>query len=88
MYPIPVLFNLCGETIVRIVDTNLNDRTGCIFGGRALWNIRYADDTTLIAQSRQELITLASEVLKASRKLDCTSSQSRHILCLMLIASL
>jgi len=31
------------------------NRGRCIVGGRAIWNLRYADDTTLLATSLEEL---------------------------------
>jgi hypothetical protein len=51
----PLLFNACGEYIMRRVQEELQDRSGCIIGGQAIWNVRYADDIALIASSKEEL---------------------------------
>lgn len=34
--------------------------------GRNIWSIRYADDTTLLANSREALMDMAEELRKAS----------------------
>ena len=62
----PMLFNARGEAIMRQVEESLSDRSGCIIGGRAIWNIRYADDTTLIARSKSELEKQAVELSRCS----------------------
>ena len=42
---------------MRILESEIGlpERAGCIIGGRSVWNLRYADDTTLIARSCNEL---------------------------------
>ena len=62
----PMLFNACGESIMRQVNEAVDERPGCIVGGRAIWNIRYADDTTLIAGSKTELEKQAVELERCS----------------------
>ncbi|PIK60804.1 endonuclease-reverse transcriptase [Apostichopus japonicus] len=62
----PLLFNACGEAILRQVKETLDERSGSIVGGRAIWNIRYADDTTLIARSKTKLEKQAVELEKCS----------------------
>ena len=62
----PLLFNACGEAIMRQVEETLKDRPGCIIGGRAIWNIRFADDTALIGRSKKELEKQAQELEKCS----------------------
>ena len=62
----PLLFNACGEAIMRQVKETLDERSGSIIGGRAIWNIRYADDTTLLACSKEELEKQAEELEKCS----------------------
>ena len=62
----PLLFNACGEAIMRQVKEKLDERSGSIVGGRAIWNIRYADDTTLLARSKTELEKQALELQKCS----------------------
>jgi hypothetical protein len=64
----PMLFNLCGEMIMRMVAEDLDDRKGCTIGGRDIWNLRYADDTTLIATSHDELVKQAESLRKHSLK--------------------
>ena len=50
----PCLFNLYAEYIMR--NTGLEEtQTGIKIAGRNINNLRYADDTTLIAESREEL---------------------------------
>ena len=62
----PLLFNVIGEHIMRRVESNLPERSGKVIGGRALWNIRYADDTTLIGNKRREMIEMAEQLRQAS----------------------
>ena len=50
----PCLFNLCAEYIMR--NTGLEEaQAGTKIEGRNLNNFRYADDTTLMAESEEEL---------------------------------
>ncbi len=58
---------VCGEDIMRQVQGTLDDRSGCIIGGRAIWNIRYADDSTLLARKKSDLEQQASELDRCSR---------------------
>ena len=62
----PLLFNACGETIMRQVEETLDERPGSVIGGRSIWNLRYADDSTLLARSKQELEKQAVELEKCS----------------------
>ena len=50
----PDLFNLYSETILR----NLEDISGLKVNGENLNNLRYADDTVLIAESERQLQSL------------------------------
>jgi len=59
----PLLFNMIGEKIMREVEERLEERSGKIVGGRSIWNIRYADDTTMVSRSREECSRMG-EVLK------------------------
>ena len=53
----PCLFNLYGEYIVR--NTGLEEaQAGIKIAGRNINNLRYADDTTLMAESEEELKSL------------------------------
>ena len=52
----PCLFNFYAEYIVR--NTGLEEaQAGIKFAGRNINNLRYADDTTLMAESEEELKT-------------------------------
>lgn len=61
----PLLFNIYGEWIMRKA---LEGRNGGItFGGRKISNLRYADDTTIIASSEEELTELFQKIENISR---------------------
>ena len=63
----PCLFNLYTEYIVR--NTGLEEsQAGIKIAGRNINNLRYADDTTLIAQSEEELKSLLMKVKEESEK--------------------
>ena len=44
-------------------------QAGIKIGGRSIKNLRYADDTTLMAESEEELKSLLMNVKKESEKL-------------------
>ena len=51
-HPLTGLFNLCVEHIMR--NARLGElQTGNKIGGRNINNLRYADDTTLVAESEE-----------------------------------
>ena len=59
----PCLFNFHAEYIMR--NTGLNEaQAGIKIAGRNINNLRYADDTTLIAQRKEELKSLLMKVKK------------------------
>ena len=59
----PCLFNLYAEYIMR--NTGLDEaQAGIKIAGRNVNNLRYADDTTLIAESEKELKSLLMKVKK------------------------
>ena len=63
----PCLFNLYIEYIVR--NTGLEEaQAGIKITGRNINNIRYADDTTLMAESEEELKRLLMKVKVESKK--------------------
>ena len=63
----PCLFNLYAEYIMW--NAGLDEaQTGIKFAGRDTNNLRYADDTTLIAESEEELKSLLMKVKKESEK--------------------
>ena len=60
------LFNLCAEYIMR--NAGLEEaQAGIRISGRNINNLRYADDTTLMAESKEELKSLLMKV-KEERK--------------------
>ena len=57
----PCLLNFCAEYIMR--DAELDDSQGGIKdSGRNIYHLRYADDTTLMKQSEEELKSLLRRV--------------------------
>ena len=63
----PYLFNLYAEYITR--NTGLEEaQAGIKIAGRNINNLRYADDTTLMAESEEELKILLMKVKKESEK--------------------
>ena len=61
------LFNLYAEYIMR--NTGLEEaQTGIKIAGRNINNLRYADDTTLMAESEAELKSLLMKVKEESEK--------------------
>ena len=64
----PGLFNLYAEYIVR--NTGLNEaQAGIKIARRNINNLRYADDTTLMAEGEEELKSLLMKVKEESEKL-------------------
>ena len=64
----PCLFNFYAEYIMR--NTGLEDAQGGIkTAGRNINNLRYADGTTLMAESEGELKSLLMKVKEESKKL-------------------
>ena len=62
------LFNLHAEYIMR--NTGLEEaQAGIKIAGRNINNFRYADDTTLMAESEEELKSLLMKVKEESEKL-------------------
>ena len=63
----PCLFNLYAEYIKR--NAGLEEtQAGIKFAGRNINNLRYADDTTLMAESKEELKSLLMKVKEESEK--------------------
>ena len=64
----PCLYNLYAEYIMR--NAGLEEAQGGIkIAGRNLNNLRYADDTTLMAESEEELKSLLMKVKEESEKI-------------------
>ena len=62
----PGLFNIYyNENIMRNANLDLYEQ-GIIIGGRKVNNLRYADDTTLIARSKEDLHQLIKHVKESS----------------------
>ena len=63
----PCLFNFYAEYIMR--NTGLEEaHAGIKIAGRNINNLRYADDTTLMAESKEELKSLLMKVKEESGK--------------------
>ena len=64
----PCLFKLCAEYIMR--NAGLDEaQTAINIAGRNINNLRHADDTTLMAESEEELKNLLMKVKEESKKL-------------------
>ena len=64
----PCLFNLYTEDIMR--NTGLDElQAGIKIGGRNISNLRYADDTTLMAESEEEPKSLLMRVKERVKEL-------------------
>ena len=63
----PCLFNFSAENIMR--NARLDEaQTGLKIAGGNINNLRYADDTTLMTESKEELKSLLMEVKEESEK--------------------
>ena len=63
----PCLLNLYAENIMR--NAGLDEaQAGIKFAGKIINNLRYADDTTLMAESEEELKSLLKKVKEESEK--------------------
>ena len=73
----PCLFNLYAECIKR--NTGLDEaQAGVKIAGRNINNLRYADDTTLMAESKEELKSLLIKVKEKSEKVGLKLSIWSH----------
>ena len=63
----PCLFNLYAEYIIRNARLDEAEAESKV-AGRNINNLRYADDTTLIAESEEELKSLLMKVKEESEK--------------------
>ena len=67
MYILSLLFNLYAEYIMR--NSGLDEaQAGIKIAGRNINNLRYADDTTLMAEREEELKSLLMKVKVESEK--------------------
>ena len=68
LYTVTCLFNLYSEYIMR--NARLDEaQAGIKIAGRNINNLRYADDTTLMAESEEELKIFLMKVKEESEKL-------------------
>ena len=65
----PCLFNLYAECILRHAGLE-EAHAGIKTAGRNINNLRYADDTTLMAEGKKELKSLLKKVKEESEKVD------------------
>ena len=72
----PDLFNLYSETVLREIE----DLNGLIISGHNVTNLRYADDTILIAVSEEKIQTLLDRVIVESEKMGLILNQ-KHTVC-------
>ena len=82
----PCLFNLYADYIMR--SAGLEEAKGGIkIAGRNINHLRYADDTTLMAESEEELKSLLMKVKEESKKVG-VSSTFRKLRSWLLVPSL
>ena len=73
----PCLFNLYAEHIMR--NAGLDEaQAGIKIAGRNVNNFRYADDTTLMAESEEELKSLLMKVKEESEKVGLKTQHSEN----------
>ena len=63
----PCLFNLYAEYIIQNIGLD-EAQVGIKCFGRSINNLRYADDTTIMAESKEELKSLLMKVKEESEK--------------------
>ena len=64
----PCLFNFCAEYILGNARLD-KSQAGIKIAGRNVNNLRYADDTNLMAESKEELKSLLMKLKEESKKL-------------------
>ena len=64
---LPCLFNFCAEHIIRKAGLE-EAQAGNKIAGRNISNLRYEDDTTLMAESEEELTSLLMKGKEQSEK--------------------
>ena len=83
---VPCLFNLHADYIMRNARLD-EEQTGIKVAGRNINNLRYTDDTTLMAESEEELKSLLMSVKeeseKAGLKLNIQKLRSWHLVPLL-----
>ena len=72
----PCLFNFSAEYIMR--NAGLEEaQAGIEIAGRNINNLRYADDTTLMAESEEELRSLLMQVKEESEKVGLKQNKTK-----------
>ena len=71
----PCLFNLYAEYIMRNAELE-EAQAGINIAGRNINNFRYADDSTLMAESEEELKSLLMKVKEESEKVKTQQSEN------------
>ena len=74
----PCLFNLYAEYIIPNARLD-RAQAGIKIAGRNINNLRYADDTTLMAESEEELKSLLMKVKEESEKTGLTTIAMKRI---------
>ena len=73
----PCLFNVYAEYIMR--NAGLEEaQAGIKISGRNINNLRYADDTTFMAESEEELKSLLMKVKEESEKVELKAQHSKN----------
>ena len=75
----PCLFNFYAEYIMRNAGLD-ESQAGIKIAGRNINNLRYADDTTLMAESEEELKSLLMKVKVESEKVQNSENEDHGIL--------
>ena len=83
----PCLFNLYAEYIMRNAGMD-EAQAGITIARRYINNLRYADATTLMAESEEELKSLLMKVKEESEKVGVLSSTFRNLRSWHLVSSL
>ena len=82
LYIVTCLFNFYAEYIMRNAGLD-ESQAGIKIAGRNINNLRYADDTTLMAETVEELKRLLMKVKEESEKVGLNSTfkkqRSRHL---------
>ena len=74
----PHSFSLYAEYIMRNAWLDENTQAGIKVAGRNINNLRYANDTTLMAESEEELKSLLMKVKEESEKVELKAQHSEN----------
>ena len=64
---------------MRKVQHCLTEKIGKVTGGRTIWNVRYADDTTIVANSKEEMEDIAEKLRQASEEMGLLINNTKTI---------